>query len=96
MIGLTLLNKTLDSGYIIGVYTYSYGAGSVDILIAKLDSSGNCDNCPLISSVSPNISSVNPTILNFSPSTSSPSPTIQSITPNVQYINPSRSALNPK
>ncbi len=37
------IQETLDGGYILAGYTYSFGAGIYDILVLKLDSQGNLE-----------------------------------------------------
>jgi len=37
------ISKTSDGGYIVAGYTYSFGAGSSDFLVIKLNSSGNIE-----------------------------------------------------
>ena len=55
------ISQTSDNGYIAIGRTGSYGAGNSDILITKLDSSGNISGCNLVSSLNITASSVNPT-----------------------------------
>ena len=55
------ISQTSDNGYIAIGWTDSYGAGGYDILITKLDSSGNISGCNLVSSLNITASSVNPT-----------------------------------
>jgi hypothetical protein len=55
------ISQTSDNGYIAIGYTYNYVSGNADILITKLDSSGNISGCNLVSSLNITASSVNPT-----------------------------------
>ncbi|MFN3477706.1 MAG: hypothetical protein ACK4Z6_09205, partial [Candidatus Methylomirabilales bacterium] len=82
------ISQTSDGGYIVAGNTGSYGAGSYDYLIIKLDSSGNINNCSYVQSISP--SSTSPTLSTssitltiFSPSLSSSSPSLSSSSPSL-------------
>ncbi|RLF80741.1 hypothetical protein DRN32_02420, partial [Thermococci archaeon] len=37
------IQQTSDGGYIVGGYTYSFGAGNTDFLVIELDSNGNLE-----------------------------------------------------
>ncbi|MCX6353558.1 MAG: C25 family cysteine peptidase [Candidatus Aureabacteria bacterium] len=75
------IQQTSDGGYIAAGETESYGAGNHDLIILKLDSSGNISNCSALQSVSPEVTVPSPstseTILASFPislGSSSPSP----------------------
>ena len=54
--------QTSDGGYVLVGSTGSYGAGNYDVFVAKLDSSGNCNACSIISTISPAVSSISPIV----------------------------------
>lgn len=48
----TFIQQTSDGGFIIGLYTYSYGSGFSDFLIIKTDSNGNIGpSCSLVNNL---------------------------------------------
>jgi hypothetical protein len=81
-----------DSGLVVTGYTYSYGAGYSDLLLAKFDGSGN--TClgefvtPTVQSVSPTINTPSATVDTVSPTATSPSPTVTSPSPDTTVVCP--------
>jgi len=79
-----------DGGLAVTGYTWSYGAGSSDLLLAKFDASGN--TClgefvtPTVQSVSPTINTPSPTVNTQSPTITSPSPTVTSPAPTTTVV----------
>ena len=85
------ISQTLDGSIIVSGATYSFGAGSDDLLILKLDSSGNipgssCDflkditSSLIVNSITLTVSSPNPTVTTPTLSVSSPTLTVTSPT----------------
>ena len=58
------INQTTDGAYVIAGYTRSFGAGGNDILVLKIDSSGNYPGC---------VQDYSPSATNVSPSAPAPS-----------------------
>jgi len=75
------IEQTSDGGYVLVGSTGSYGAGNYDVFVAKLDSSGNCNACSIISTISPAVSSISPIVNTQSFSVSTISPAVSSISP---------------
>jgi len=74
------ITQTTDGGYAVAGYTQSFGAGSDDFLVLKLNPDGNYPDCvqncsPTVNTPSPSTST--PSVgADCSPSTSSPTPTV--------------------
>jgi hypothetical protein len=84
------LIRASDGGFVAAGFTDSYGAGSVDILLAKFDPSGN--TClgefvtPPVQSVSPTVTSPTPTITSPTLIITSRTPTVTSPTPTITVV----------
>ena len=49
------IEQTADGGYVVAGFTDSFGAGSHDAWVLKLDSSGEISNCPLMAVSTPTV-----------------------------------------
>jgi len=75
--------QTADGGYAVAGYSYSFGAGSYDALVLRVDTDGNYKDCtqdcvPQVSSPSPMTSTVSVGVI-CNPGTTSPSPVSSSL-----------------
>lgn len=77
-----------DGGYVVWGYTFSYGTGLADILLAKFNSSGIMNNClpSLCRSFSPNVTS--PTMSLATPSAARATPSATTNTPSATFNSP--------
>ena len=73
------IHQAADGTYSIAGVASSFGAGNLDFLYARLDSSGDIPGCRMIRDVSANITvkSITPTVTPFTPTMRSISPTVQ-------------------
>jgi len=75
------IQQTSDGGYIVAGDTGSYGEGDCDLLILKLDPSGNISDCSALQNVSPTVTipslaTSNPAVATYSVSLGSTSPSL--------------------
>jgi len=78
--------KTADGGYILAGFTDSFGSGSFDFLILKLDANGDIPSCAIIGSSDATVSDTS-----VSPSDTSVTPMDTNITPQSTDILPQES-----
>ncbi len=82
------ISLSSDSGYILTGATIISEKSDLDILVAKLDSEGNCEKCKIINPVIPNIQDINFLVNVINPTIRIINLSINNISPSIQNFNP--------
>jgi hypothetical protein len=80
------VQQTVDGGYVVAGSTYSYGAGSSDLLLLTTDANGDIPGCAAIAPAYPTVTS--PTPSTSAPTLTTGSPTVTVTSPTVTVTSP--------